>query len=42
MLLGRNRLFEPIDLKQRIFRRIANRTVAAGRVGGAGTSPSHG
>lgn len=31
MLLGRTRLFEPIDLKQRIFRRVANRTVNAGR-----------
>ncbi|QNE20401.1 PAS domain S-box protein [Kribbella qitaiheensis] len=31
MLLGRTRLFEPIDLKQRIFRRVANRRVAAGR-----------
>jgi len=31
MLLGRSRLFEPIDLKLRIFRRIANRTVGTGR-----------
>ena len=31
MLLGRTRLFEPIALKQRIFRRVANRTVAAER-----------
>jgi two-component system CheB/CheR fusion protein len=31
MLLGRSRLFEPVDLKLRIFRRIANRTVVTGR-----------
>jgi two-component system CheB/CheR fusion protein len=31
MLLGRTRLFEPIDLKQRIFRRVANRTMAGAR-----------
>jgi two-component system CheB/CheR fusion protein len=31
MLLGRTRLFEPIDLKQRIFRRVADRSMATGR-----------
>jgi hypothetical protein len=35
MLLGRTRLFEPIDLKQRIFRRVANRTGTAGRPAGS-------
>ncbi len=36
MLLGRTRLFEPIALKQRIFRRVANRTVAAERPAASG------
>ncbi|MEV8376715.1 CheR family methyltransferase [Kribbella sp. NPDC056861] len=31
MLLGRSRLFEPIDLKQRIFRRVADRSMTTGR-----------
>ncbi|WP_328333066.1 PAS domain S-box protein [Kribbella sp. NBC_00382] len=31
MLLGRSRLFEPIDLKQRMFRRVADRSMTAGR-----------
>jgi two-component system, chemotaxis family, CheB/CheR fusion protein len=31
MLLGRSRLFEPIDLKQRIFRRVADRSMGTGR-----------
>jgi two-component system CheB/CheR fusion protein len=33
MLLGRSRLFEPIDLKQRIFRRMAHRALPSGRTG---------
>ncbi|MDX6292124.1 MAG: two-component system, chemotaxis family, CheB/CheR fusion protein [Kribbellaceae bacterium] len=40
MLLGHNRLFEPIDLKQRMFRRVANRTLAAGRPGGSQPEPA--
>ncbi|MEU4390306.1 CheR family methyltransferase [Kribbella sp. NPDC023855] len=31
MLLGRSRMFEPIDLKQRIFRRVADRSMTSGR-----------
>ena len=31
MLLGRSRLFEPVDLKQRIFRRVASRAAVSGR-----------
>ncbi len=30
MLLGRSRMFEPIDLKQRIFRRVADRSMTSG------------
>nr|WP_202894335.1 CheR family methyltransferase [Kribbella italica] len=40
MLLGRSRLFEPVDLKQRIFRRLAHRSTPIGRTGSEPAEPS--
>ncbi|GAB2565172.1 CheR family methyltransferase [Kribbella endophytica] len=40
MLLGRSRLFEPVDLKQRIFRRLAHRSTPIGRTGPEPVEPS--